>query len=490
MTKLVIVLALVAFAHGMRFGTFTASGADSYGYVSQADLWLRGTLITVQPLHDEFSWRWSNWTLTPLGYQPGATGGTMVPTYPPGLPLLMAAFKIVGGDTALFMVVPVLGALAVWLTYRLGLKFGDGRVAALAAVALLVSPIFLSRLVWPMSDVPAMAWWLTAIVLAAEPSRTRCVLAGAAAAAAILTRPNLLPLAALVSVLIVLRGGSIRGVTAFTLAVLPGPIAIAVLDNLLYGSAFVSGHGTVGTLYAGRHFVTNLRQYSTWLVQTQTPFILLALAAPRLLRRAGRVTASRLSLFALIFFAAVLVLYLWYTPYEDPEFLRFLLPGYPLMLVAAAAALDVLAQGGPRLRTTVFVTAAVTLTVCGVWQGRSAFLMREAEARYRSAAEVAAALPENALFLSNQHSGSIRHYAHRITLRYEWLAPDVYAAAVDELRQSGRPVFVVLDDSEREPFRARYASVADLSWLDDPPTLIAAKRVFFYQLWPDANDRR
>jgi hypothetical protein len=48
----------------------------------------------------------------------------------------------------------------------------------------------------------------------------------------------------------------------------------------------------------------------------------------------------------------------------------------------------------------------------------------------------------------------------RLTLRFEWLAPDVYVAALEEPRESGRPVFVVLDESEREGFRARYASVA------------------------------
>jgi hypothetical protein len=88
MTKLAIALAFLAFAHGVRFGTFTASGSDSYCYVSQADLWLKGTLIIDQPLHDEFSWRWANMTLAPLGYIPGQIGGTMVPIYSPGLPLI------------------------------------------------------------------------------------------------------------------------------------------------------------------------------------------------------------------------------------------------------------------------------------------------------------------------------------------------------------------------------------------------------------------
>jgi hypothetical protein len=492
MTKLAIALALLALAHGVRFGTYTASGADSYGYVSQADLWLKGTLIIDQPLHDELSWRWANWTLAPLGYRPGEVGGTMVPTYAPGLPLLMAAFKEVGGETALYMVVPLLGALAVWLTYCLGLKFGDGYVAALASLGLLVSPIFLSRLVWPMSDVPATAWWLTAIVIAIEASTARAALAGAAAAAAILTRPNLFPLAVFVGVLVLMRRGSVGSrvsrATVFVLTLLPGPIAVAVINNRLYGSPFASGYGTVDSIYAARYVVTNLVRYPLWIVE-QTPFVLLAFAAPFLLRRARRLEASRLSLFALAFFAGVLVLYLWYTPYDDPQFLRFLLPAYPLMLAAAAVAFDRLAPTASRPRRSAFAAVALIFVAWGVWQGREAFLTRGYEARYRAAARMAASLPENALFLSNLHSGSLRYYAHRLTLRFEWLAPDVYVAALEQLRKSGRPLFVVLDESEREPFRARYASVADLSWLDQPPTLIAAKRVFFYQLWPPADDR-
>src|ERR1041384_6144989 len=179
-TKLAIALTLLTFAYGAGFSTYTASGADSYGYVSEADLLLKGTLVVDEPLLGDFTWRQADWTLTPLGYLP-ASGGTMVPLYAPGLPLLMAAFKAVGGEIALYLVVPLLGALAVWLTYRLGLKFGDGDRALLAAFALLVSPIFLTRMVWPMSDVPAMAWWLAAVVLAVEPSLARSALSGGAA---------------------------------------------------------------------------------------------------------------------------------------------------------------------------------------------------------------------------------------------------------------------------------------------------------------------
>lgn len=486
LTRLAIALAGVTLALGLRFGTFTAGGADSYGYVSQADLWLNGTLIIDQPLHDQVTWRWANWTLSPLGYRPGETGGTMVPVYPPGLPLLMAAFKLIGGDVALFSVVPLLGALTVWLTYRLGLRLASPPIAALAAFAMLVSPVFLFHLVWPMSDVPATAWWLAAIVTALGGSPLSAVLSGLAAAAAILTRPNLFPLAGLVLGLTLAHHGwnrvGLLRATAFAIAALPGPIAVAIINNHLYGSPFASGYGTVETIYATQHFATNLLQYPMWLVQTQTPFILLAFAAPLLLRRGGNPAASRLSLFALIFFGGVLLMYLWYTPYPDWTFLRFLLPAIPLLLVAAAASFGELAPSSLRRRRIAFALVTIVLGLSGVWQGRGAFGSQAFEARHQAAARFAAALPANAVFLCNQHSGSLRYYANRLTLRFEWLAPDVYVTALDQLQQSGRPVFVVLDDRERESFKARYSAVADVSWLDRQPALIAANSMYFYQL--------
>src|SRR5258705_8388884 len=103
MTKLAIALAFLALMHGVRFGTFTASGADSYGYVSEADLWLKGTLIIDQPLHDEFVWRSANWTLTPLAYRPGDIGGSKVADVFPRPPLLVAPVQGGGGEEAFLL---------------------------------------------------------------------------------------------------------------------------------------------------------------------------------------------------------------------------------------------------------------------------------------------------------------------------------------------------------------------------------------------------
>ena len=186
MRRLAVAVSVIVGVLGIRYGTFTAGGADSYGYVSQADLWLARTLIVEQPLGRDAPWRAAVWTLSPLGYRPGDERGTMVPTYSPGLPMTMAVFKAIAGAEAVYYVVPILGALAVWLTYVFASQLAGAHAGALAAIALAASPAFLFQLMWPMSDVPAMTWWLVAVVLALGRTSWHTVGCGLAASAAIL----------------------------------------------------------------------------------------------------------------------------------------------------------------------------------------------------------------------------------------------------------------------------------------------------------------
>jgi hypothetical protein len=51
---------------GLLRGTFVAGGADSHGYVSQADLWARGRLIVEQPYARDMTWPNAAATLVPL----------------------------------------------------------------------------------------------------------------------------------------------------------------------------------------------------------------------------------------------------------------------------------------------------------------------------------------------------------------------------------------------------------------------------------------
>ena len=83
-------LAAACWLVGMVYGVRAAGGSDPSGYVSQSSLWPQGHLR----IDHRFSRRRCRGQtrqerLTPLGYRT-RTGDVMVPTYAPGLPLLMA----------------------------------------------------------------------------------------------------------------------------------------------------------------------------------------------------------------------------------------------------------------------------------------------------------------------------------------------------------------------------------------------------------------
>jgi len=83
-----------------------------------------GHLTDTLPLSAGFTWPDVEYTLTPLGFTAGRTPGVIAPKYPPGLPLLLAPLAAFS-ERAIYLVVPVFGAILVWTTYRLGAALGD-----------------------------------------------------------------------------------------------------------------------------------------------------------------------------------------------------------------------------------------------------------------------------------------------------------------------------------------------------------------------------
>jgi hypothetical protein len=77
--------------------------------------------------------------------------------------------------------------------------------------------------------------------------------------------------------------------------------------------------------------------------------------------------------------------------------------------------------------------------------------------------------PPNAVILAAQHSGSVRYYANRITLRYDFLAPEGLDAALRELREKGYRPYIVLEDWEEVNFRKRFGAASRVGRLDWRP---------------------
>ncbi len=484
--------AAITFLIGIVYGTYAVGGADSYGYLSQAELWLHGNLRVEQAFVGEFPWPNASFTMTPLGHIPTGQAGDYVPVYPPGFPVTLALFMAVGGEAFAFLVVPLLAGLAVWLTYRLGHIVWNESTGVVAALLLLASPAFLFMLMSGlMSDIPAMTWWLLAAVGAAghEKRRWHLIVSGLAVSMAILTRPNLAPLAALLPFLIALGEptwtSAARRVGMWLAPALVGPLALAIVNNMLYGSPTQSGYGEVSTMFALSHFWPNVQRYSGWLLDSQTPFVFCGLVAPVVMwRTAANRTSVALVWWCLAFTAAIVTAYLWYTVFGAWWFLRFLLPAYPMMLVAAATSAVLVASKSRTfgLPALVLVTALLFAHGFRFAHDELLFRMGDGEYRYKEAGERAGSLPPNAVVIAMLHSGSVRHYGKVLTLRYDFMPPLWLDRAVEYLSDRGHPVYAFLDGSEVEQVRKRFSANADLSWLSRSPIEITSRRVLIYEV--------
>jgi hypothetical protein len=468
-------VALLTAAVGMTWNTNAAGGSDSYGYVSQAHAWLAGGPPIVEPLARQLRVRDAAWVASPLGYRPGGSTGQLVPIYPPGLPLMMAATIAVLGPRGAFLVAPLAGALAVWCTFLLGRRVASPAVGACAAALLATNPTFLYQLVQPMSDVPVTALWTACLVLACGARTREWVAAGALAGVAILVRPNLAPLAGVAAIVaasaaIDERQATVRRVVGICVSIgLPAAVAIAAvlaLNLAWYGSVSASGYGTADQLFALAHVWPNVLRYGRALLETNAVVLPLALVAGVALLVSGGAERPRAAVAALVAWCgAVLALYLPYLSFPEWSYTRFLLPAYPGGLVLAALVLSRAAARWrvPRMAPAVVVSCAVA---AGLWiaRDRGTFELRHGEAKYEDAGRrVDRLLPREAVVFAMMHSGSIRLYGHRSTLRWDLLRARDLDALVARLDAEGRRCYAVLDRDEHERFVARFAATRTMA---------------------------
>jgi hypothetical protein len=406
----------------------------------------------------------------PLGYLPGQDPRTIVPTYAPGLPLMMAVFQGFGGRGAVYYVVPLLGAMGVWLTYLLGNRVGGRTVGLLSALLLFGSPAYLLMLVQPMSDVPAAAVWTLALFLAIHPGRRYAFATGLATGLAILIRPNVVPLAGIVALVLLSQPSRLRRLLLFGVAVMPAMVLIAALNHRFYGSPLISGYGTLSTLYSFDRLGPNLTRYSRWLLASQTPAILLWLAGPWAMThiRPGAIGDRRpgghwltVVLVTVAFPLAVLALYLPYLVFEDWSYLRFLLPGYPGLLIGMAVVLVAVASRIPWRagRALAPWLIAMALTWYGIQYSNGPFgeIQTNNEASVRLINYIPK-LPAKSVFVCLTYSGTIHYYTGRDILRWEGFYEPAYLdTAVDYMRMIGYDVYLVNDNAEMKTFLEKFA---------------------------------
>ena len=470
-----VMVAASVCAFGLAYGSRAAGGADPFGYVSQSHLWLKGDLHLEQPLSAELPWPHPEETLSPLGYLPGEVRHTIVPSYAPGVPILMAAFATVAGQCGPYAVTPVFAALLILSTCVLAYRLTQNRAtAAIATVLTAGSPTFLFNLMFPMSDIVAASLWTTSLALLTWPTFLGATVAGAASGLAIAARPNLVPLALALGAAAIawhpddsFRRQTTR-LTVLSLGIIAGSLFVASVNRLLYGSPVASGYGDTSILYSVSYSTTNMVRYSYWLLQSESSLVVLAIVpvVQALRRSQNRRRAIPLALFAI----GVCASYLFYRPFEEWWFLRFLLPVFPVLFISVAMTLTWMVR---RMRAPIGPALVLTI-VAGLmlyrgWFATSRGLMRigDDEERYVAVGQyVDRALPANAILLSMQHSGSVRYYSGRLTVRYDLLSPSRLPFVIDWFRARGFRPYILLDDSEEQDYRRRFGDESPIARLE------------------------
>jgi hypothetical protein len=162
-------------------------------------------------------------------------------------------------------------------------------------------------------------------------------------------------------------------------------------------------------------------------------------------------------------------------PFESWPYLRFVLPSFPLLFVMMSVVLvAVLRQTAAPMILGAILFGLLAAHGVQFTIRAQIFDLPSGESRYRRVGEfVARHLPENAVLLSMQHSGSLRYYSRRVTIRYDFLPADRLDQVVTHLVDRGYRPHIVLDAWEEDEFRARFRARSGLGRLDWPPVALA-----------------
>lgn len=427
-----------------------AGESDSSGYMNHARVLATGSVHL--PLRRVAGYTFDGpeaWLYSALGVRPSPDERDLVPTYPVGLPLMIAAAaKFVGWRQAGNVVMWIHCMLGVLVTYAAGRTFGlSSRLALLGSVLVGLSPVYVFLGIQVMSDVPALVW-TAAAVLAAWRGRSQlgwAVAAGLGFAMAVLIRPT--DVLAFVPIAVIL-GLSTRCWVAFGFGGVPGALFFVLHSHAAYGRFFTTGYGDSAQL-EGQWVGMTLFHYIHWLPLLFTPAIVAFLAlpfVPRPERRNAVVLGS--------WFVVLAAFYAGYRyTHETWWYLRFLLPAAPALVIGALLVLRtaVRARLSPPFAT---VTLGIAVAVAIGWNVHwikklSALSSKHSEQTYLLTTDwLKAHLPPNAVIAAMQETGALQYYTDFTFVRWDWLHPDTFDALTRAVTANRQPLYAILHPYE------------------------------------------
>ncbi|HEY0966436.1 MAG TPA: hypothetical protein VGD88_03515 [Opitutaceae bacterium] len=428
----------------------SAAGSDAAGYLGSAQLLTEGKLTVAAREIPGVSL--PAWAYAPLGFSPREQGG-LAPTYPTGLPLMIAALQQIlprgVAVEAISLLHLVAGVCLVYALARLcGLRAGW---AWLGAGLIGLGPIYLYNGVQPLSDVASLAWVSFALCcgLRSRDGSRWTLAAGATVAMAVLLRPTNALIIPAVAILL----PSWRSVPVFLAGALPGAIWQCTHAWLTYGHPLATGYGDISGAFEWRWLPLTLPHYGWYLTGLVSPAVWLALLSPWFSGLEPRIRRA-LSLIAFGYFA----LYAFYfCTHETWWYLRFILPALPAVIVLALrvgqTVTDKLQMNGHTLHHARYgPVLAVALVALPLVQSHRFNALEPARGNrlYREIAqEVQTSTADGAIVMALQASGTLHLSTDRVVLRFDQLTRDENTRAAARALALGRPVYAVLFGFDR-----------------------------------------
>jgi hypothetical protein len=470
---IVAVIGLLIYGYILvKSAVYAVGWSDSSGYIRIARSILRGDLVQHVTELDQLGLSGDFIRcFIPPGYDPGTQPGTMTPGYSVGLPLLMAIGALIGGwEYGPFLINPIAAVLSIALIYLIGLELGLQRGFSIgAAIMLAVSPTFIYLTLLPMSDASTMFWGLAA-VFGALRSRKRdgwAMLAGASFGMACLTR--LTGVLLILPLIFALRFKP-RTIIFFLLGGLPAAAIFFTYNAITRGNPMLTGYWATGDqgFLMKNGFIERFDYYRYWIKVTMSPLPILCWIAVIVDRKVE--WRNRLMLFS--WFCAFFIFYSFYSipDYSISDawsYTRFLLPGYPaLVLGVALIARDlpellrkwVSESNRARLKWAVLI---VMMAIALSHERRyirklDVFSISRSEQRYPASSRWADnQLPGNSLIVSKQTSGALKFYTSRPIVRWDFITPENWPEVKKQAAEKGYQWYALLGPLEIEEAQKR-----------------------------------
>jgi hypothetical protein len=359
--------------------------------------------------------------------------GVVTSLFPPGFPVLLA----LGGAVGLqFFVTPLLGAASGLALYHAAATSVRPGVAFLTMVAWLGSPLVIWGSTELLSDLPAAAFSIFAVLAS---RKHRPLLAGLLFGFSLGIRPT----------------QALLGPTLLVMEPRLRPrLRLALGATLSLAAALVFLRWSRGTIPLS--YGVNLRWLDGAIWRTQLRFMIgqtLTLHAPVVVLAAVGLGVRRRATFPLLlWYLSYLALYtLWHWKFELWWWMRYMLPALPAVFLAAAEGVGAIGAAlGGKGRWTASATAAALVFGYAGWglflSPAHGHLIDDFDRRYPvNAQAVGRLVPTGALVGSVNLSGPLRLYARFQS--FFWCHPDAVGLvrwAID----AGRPVYTALDEGE------------------------------------------